>query len=243
MVAAEQVRSETAKAFKGLVEEGRSQADALARASGELASFVSRLLTEPQTLARARAALNEAAKLGQAQQEQVAKAEAEAAANAQELQRVKSESSKTTKTPETEQLRTLRLKLDAEVQTRRIAQEKIAQLQHEMAGYRQVVENPAALHEAEGLLAKRVKELAVAEERVRVLTEELQAVRAANPQGEAGNSAPMERRRERCRTSRTCARMSKARHESRRRPNQIGASCACTTGGCSEGKAQARHGI
>jgi chromosome segregation ATPase len=81
-----------------------------------------------------------------------------------------------------EELRLLRAKLDAESQSRRLAHDKIAQLQHEMAGYRQTVENPAVLHETEASLARRVKELTVAEEQVRNLTEELRAVRAGNAQ-------------------------------------------------------------
>jgi len=82
----------------------------------------------------------------------------------------------------TEELRALRPKLDAEVHAHQLAQEKLGQLQQEMAGYRQALENPAALHAAERLLAKRVKELVAAEEQVRNLTEELRTVRAANVQ-------------------------------------------------------------
>jgi chromosome segregation ATPase len=81
-----------------------------------------------------------------------------------------------------EELRSLRAKLDAEVQAHRLAQEKISQLQQEMAGYRQIAENPAALREAEKHLAKRVGELVVAQEQVRRLTGELDAARAANLQ-------------------------------------------------------------
>jgi hypothetical protein len=79
-----------------------------------------------------------------------------------------------------EELRSLRVRLDAEVQARRIAQENIAQLQKEMAGYRKTLENPDALREAEKRLAKRVVQLTAAEEQVRSLTEELRTAREAN---------------------------------------------------------------
>jgi chromosome segregation ATPase len=79
-----------------------------------------------------------------------------------------------------EELRSLRAKLDAEVQAHRLAQEKISQLQQEMASYRQIAENPAALREAEKHLAKRVRELVVAQDQVRKLTAELGAARATN---------------------------------------------------------------
>jgi DNA repair exonuclease SbcCD ATPase subunit len=81
-----------------------------------------------------------------------------------------------------DELRTLRAKLGAEVQARRLAQEKIAQLQEEMAGYRRTAKNPAVLRETEKQLAKRVGELAVAQDQVRTLTEELRTARAANVQ-------------------------------------------------------------
>ncbi len=79
-----------------------------------------------------------------------------------------------------DELRSLRLKLHAEARARRIAQEKIAQFQQEMAGYRQSQENPAALIETEERLAKRVQEAVVAEEQVGKLTEELRAARETN---------------------------------------------------------------
>ena len=79
-----------------------------------------------------------------------------------------------------DELRSLRLKLHAEARARRIAQEKIAQFQQEMAGYRQSQENPSALIETEERLAKRVQEAVVAEEQVGKLTEELRAARETN---------------------------------------------------------------
>jgi chromosome segregation ATPase len=81
-----------------------------------------------------------------------------------------------------EELRSLRAQLNAETQANRLAQEKIAQLQQEMASYRQLVENPAALRETEDMLARRVGELAVAQEQVRILTEELRIAHEANLQ-------------------------------------------------------------
>jgi chromosome segregation ATPase len=77
LASSEQARSESAQTFETLKNEIRSHADALARTREELA---------------------EAARLAKAQQEKAAKAEADAASLAHELQRVKSESAKTIET-------------------------------------------------------------------------------------------------------------------------------------------------
>ena len=99
-----------------------------------------------------------------------------------ELQRGAKESLEEAVARTAEELRRLRLKLDAEVQARRVAHKKMAQFQREMAGYRQNHHNPATLREAEEQLAKRLQELTAAEEQVRNLTQELRDARAAGAQ-------------------------------------------------------------
>ncbi len=191
LAAAEQARSQSAEAFEKMKGEAQSHAEALVRAREEAA---------------------QAAASAAAQQTEAAEAEKQAAAMARELKQVRGELSRSkdeafvaekaraqeraelgrraqegleeAAAQTADELRSLRLKLYAEAKGRRVAQEKIAQFQQEMAGYRQTQENPAALHEAEKLIAKRVQGLAVAEERVRKLTEELRATRETHVEQE-----------------------------------------------------------
>ncbi len=185
----EQARAEWTEELETLKGEARSHADALAHAREEAA---------------------EAARFAEAQQSKAAEAEKQAASTARQLDQVRGELSRRMDEAQAsekawaqertelqrgvqgsldraaaqtaEKLRSLRVKLAIGVHARRVAQEKIAQLQREMAGYRQNPQNPVALRETEKQLAEWGRGLAVAEEQVRNLTEELRTARAANVQ-------------------------------------------------------------
>jgi hypothetical protein len=189
LVAAEEARAEWTEKFEMLKGEARSYADALAHAREEAA---------------------QAAGFAETQQAKAAEAEKHAASTAWQLEQVRGELSRRLDEAQVsekawaqeraefqhgaqgsldqaaaqtaEKLRNLRVKLAVGVHARRVAQEKITQLQREMAGYRQNPQNPVALREAEEQLAEWGRGLTVAEEQVRNLTEELRTAGAADVQ-------------------------------------------------------------
>jgi hypothetical protein len=189
LAAAEEARAEWSEKFETLKGEALSYADALARAREEAAQATRFAETQQAKAAEAekqaastawqveqvRSALSRRLEEAQVSEKVRAQERAEFQRGAQgSLDRAAAEAA--------EKLRNLRVKLAVGVHARRVAQEKIAQLQREMAGYRQNPQNPVALREAEEQLAEWGRGLAVAEEQVRNLTEELRTAGAADVQ-------------------------------------------------------------
>ena len=203
-------RGSLEKEIAALRQELAGAEQARAEWTKELETLKGEALSHAEALAHAREEAAEAARFAETQQSKAAEAERQAASTALQLDQVRGELSRRRDearasekawaqeranlqrgvhgSPDraaaqtAEKLRNLRVKLAVGVHARRVAQDKIAQLQHELAGHRQNPQNPVALREAEEQLAEWGKGLAVADDQVRTLTEELRIARAANVQ-------------------------------------------------------------